>query len=101
MKKFFYFLLFLFLSVLGVTFTIQNPQDVFDPVLLGVHLAWTADHCSFGQFGDRNCHRLFGWVGKEFKVKKKIFWIGEIKMQVGYHATRIHSTAGCKDKNLI
>ena len=28
MKKFFYFLLFLFLSVLGVTFTIQNPQDV-------------------------------------------------------------------------
>jgi uncharacterized integral membrane protein len=35
MKKFFYFLLFLFLSVLGVTFTIQNPQDVDVQYYLG------------------------------------------------------------------
>ena len=35
MKKFFYFLLFLFLSVLGVTFTIQNPQDVVLQYYLG------------------------------------------------------------------
>ena len=35
MKKFFYFLLFLFLSVLGVTFTIQNPQDVVVQYYLG------------------------------------------------------------------
>ena len=35
MKKFFYFLLFLFLSVLGVTFTIQNPQDVSVQYYLG------------------------------------------------------------------
>ncbi|SVB31723.1 uncharacterized protein METZ01_LOCUS184577, partial [marine metagenome] len=28
MKKFFYFLLVLFLLILGVTFTIHNPQDV-------------------------------------------------------------------------
>jgi len=38
MKKFFYFLLFLFLFVLGVTFTIQNPQDVFIQYYLG--FAW-------------------------------------------------------------
>ena len=35
MKKFFYFLLFLFLSLLGVTFTIQNPQDVLVQYYLG------------------------------------------------------------------
>ena len=35
MKKFFYFLLFLFMSVLGVTFTIQNPQDVVVQYYLG------------------------------------------------------------------
>ena len=35
MKKFFYFLLFVFLSVLGVTFTLQNPQDVLVQYYLG------------------------------------------------------------------
>ena len=35
MKKFFYFLLFVFLSILGVTFTIQNPQDVVVQYYLG------------------------------------------------------------------
>ena len=35
MKKFFYFLLFLFLSALGVTFTMQNPQDVLVQYYLG------------------------------------------------------------------
>ena len=35
MKKFFYFLFFLFLSILGVTFTIQNPQDVLVQYYLG------------------------------------------------------------------
>ena len=35
MKKFLYFLLFLVLSVLGVTFTIQNPQDVSVQYYLG------------------------------------------------------------------
>ena len=38
MKKFFYFLLFLFLVVLGVTFTIQNPQDISIQYYLG--LTW-------------------------------------------------------------
>ena len=38
MKKFFYFLLFLSLCVLGVTFTIQNPQDVSIQYYLGI--AW-------------------------------------------------------------
>ena len=35
MKKFIYFLLFLFMSALGVTFTIQNPQDVLVQYYLG------------------------------------------------------------------
>ena len=35
MKKFLSFLLFLFLGVLGVTFTIQNPQDVSVQYYLG------------------------------------------------------------------
>ena len=35
MKKFFYFLLILILFVLGVTFTIQNPQDVSVQYYLG------------------------------------------------------------------
>jgi uncharacterized integral membrane protein len=35
MKKVFYFLLFLLLSVLAVTFTIQNPQDVTVQYYLG------------------------------------------------------------------
>jgi uncharacterized integral membrane protein len=35
MKKFFIFLLFLFLSVLAVTFTIQNSQDVLLQYYLG------------------------------------------------------------------
>ena len=38
MKKFFYFLLFFILFVLGVTFTIQNPQDVSVQYYLG--LTW-------------------------------------------------------------
>ena len=37
MKKFLYFLLFLFLSVLGVTFTVQNPQDVSVQYYLGLN----------------------------------------------------------------
>ena len=35
MKKIFYFLLFLFVAALGVTFTIQNPQDVSVQYYLG------------------------------------------------------------------
>ena len=35
MKKIFYFLLVLFLLILGVTFTIQNPQDVLVQYYLG------------------------------------------------------------------
>jgi uncharacterized integral membrane protein len=35
MKRFFYFLLVLFLFILGVTFTIHNPQDVLVEYYLG------------------------------------------------------------------
>jgi uncharacterized integral membrane protein len=35
MKMFFYLVLFLVLLLLGVTFTIQNPQDVFVQYYLG------------------------------------------------------------------
>ena len=38
MKTFFYFLLFLLFSTLGVTFTLQNPQDVLVQYYLG--LTW-------------------------------------------------------------
>ena len=39
MKKFLYTLLFLLLIVLGVTFTIQNPQEVFVRYYFG--LSWS------------------------------------------------------------
>jgi uncharacterized integral membrane protein len=38
MKKFIYYFVLLFLSVLGVTFTIQNPQDAYIQYYLG--LSW-------------------------------------------------------------
>ena len=38
MKKFLYLLLFLFLLIVGVTFTIQNPQEVYIQYYLS--LSW-------------------------------------------------------------
>ena len=95
-------LLFLVVSLfVCIGSDVHNTKSAgrFGPVLLGFHLARTAGHFSFGQFGDRNRHRLFGWAGKEFKAKKKIFSIGESKSG-GYRPQKpLHS--GCKFKNLI
>ena len=52
----------------------------FGSILLRFCLARTAGHFSFNQFGHRDRHRFFGWVGKEFTTKKKIFPIGESKV---------------------